>query len=205
MATNNKFKRRANFYFARERITPVNASDQNKWLIAEIVADLSLPVITSQYPPHQRKQRLLTRESDSQLRAIWIDLANEYFPNQPDLCSYTICWSTRRQKRTLASVSLTRRLVIVAQELKDELFWQYLPPLIYHEMCHAVISTSVKTVRGRRQWHGKEFKELERQHPEIKALEEWIKNGGWRYAVARHRAIASYKKRRNNKLRRPPL
>lgn len=70
----------------------------------------------------------------------------------------------------------------------------YLEALIYHEMCHAVLGPP-KVVRGRRVIHGKEFKALERLHPEIKALDNWINSGGWNLSVRQSRVLhmtASY-------------
>ena len=55
-------------------------------------------------------------------------------------------------------------------------------------MCHAAIAFDIDVKHDKRQWHGDQFKELERRHFGIAALDLWIKNGGWRYAIARHRA-----------------
>jgi hypothetical protein len=131
------------------------------------------------------------------LQTIWTQVAGEYFPHLNCLHGYLIVWSTRRQKRTLASVNLTRQRVLVAMELNDPLFFMHLPALLYHEMCHAVISTDVNVKNGKRQWHGKQFKMLEKQHPGIPELERWIKAGGWRYAVARHRARDIHRRRKS--------
>lgn len=129
------------------------------------------------------------------LQTMWSQVASEYFPSLPHLHNYLVTWSARRQKRTLASVNLTRQRVLVAQELNDPFFFTYLPALLYHEMCHAVISTNVNVKNGRRQWHGKPFKLLEQQHPGIVELDRWIKAGGWRYAIARHRARDTHRRR----------
>jgi len=128
---------------------------------------------------------------------MWAEVAGEYFPDLHHLHEYLIIWSSRRQKRTLASVNLNKRRVLVAMELNDPLFFIHLPALLYHEMCHAVISTDVSVRNGRRQWHGKQFKILEKQHPGIPELERWIKAGGWRYAVARHRARDTHRRRKS--------
>ena len=122
------------------------------------------------------------------LQEIWGEVALEYFPHLDHLHQYLVIWSVRRQKRTLASVNLNSQRVVVARELNDPRFVMHLPALLYHEMCHAVISTEVHIKNGRRQWHGTHFKMLEKRHPGILALEDWIREGGWRYAVARHRA-----------------
>jgi hypothetical protein len=128
------------------------------------------------------------------IEQIWLHLKSEYFPNETHLNNYKLVWSTRPQKRTLASCNLLKYRIVVAQELNDPLFYYLLSPLIYHEMCHAALALNVVTHRGKRQWHGKQFKILERRHPEIPVLDDWIKSGGWRYAVARHRARQAYLK-----------
>lgn len=58
----------------------------------------------------------------------------------------------------------------------------YLEALIYHEMCHAVLGPP-KIVKRRRIMHGRDFKALEKRHPEIKLLDTWIKAGGWSMAA----------------------
>jgi len=131
------------------------------------------------------------------LQTMWAKVAYEYFPDLCHLNDYLVIWSSRRQKRTLASVNLKTQRVLVAMELNDPLFFVHLPALLYHEMCHAVISTDVTMKNGRRQWHGKQFKILEKQHPGIPALDCWIKAGGWRYAVARHRARDAHRRRKS--------
>lgn len=119
---------------------------------------------------------------------IWQKVRNNYFPNRPDLDTYRIKWSTRRQKRTLASCNIKRRVVSVAREMSGKESRQYLEPLIYHEMCHAVLGRSVSSDGQRSIWHGAEFRALEQQHPMIQALEFWIKEGGWQRAVRSHRS-----------------
>jgi hypothetical protein len=122
------------------------------------------------------------------LESTWISLIKRFFPEANRLYEYDCKWSTRLQKRTLASCNLQRKRIVVAQELNDPLFYRTLSPLLYHEMCHAFLEDNISKKRGKLQWHGPEFKRLEERHPEIPWLDLWIKEGGWRYAVARHRA-----------------
>lgn len=85
----------------------------------------------------------------------------------------------------------------VARELDAPQHARWLPPLLYHELCHAVLGPDVARKQGKRCWHGKEFRALERRHPEIPALDRWIKEGGWRSAVLSARARAAAAKRRS--------
>lgn len=141
-----------------------------------------------------KKTRVSTqRVSDSELLKMWISLRNEYFPDREDLDTYLVYWSVRRQKRVLASCNFRRKKVSVAKELRDPLHHEWLSPLLYHEMCHAVIGENITISNGKRRWHGKMFKELEKKHPKMKEFEGWIKGGGWRYAVRRNRALKKYK------------
>lgn len=111
--------------------------------------------------------------SDLELQKIWNKLSQDYFPTHLVLNNYKINWSTRAQKRTLASCNIQYQRVVVARELNYEHYKKWLEPLIYHEMCHAVIGFNVKKTRNRRSWHGAEFKHLERQHPLMAEFDLW--------------------------------
>lgn len=136
-----------------------------------------------------------------QLTVLWAALIRHYFPDRTDLLEYSLHWSLRRQKRTLASCNIVRHKVLVAQELKHPDYERFLPALLYHELCHAVLGLSIRS-NGKTPWHGREFKALECRHPEIEHLNNWIKTGGWRQAVRRHRGRSSAQAR-ITKVRRP--
>jgi len=123
-----------------------------------------------------------------QLLETWKSIRSDYFPERPDLDNYQVVWSMRRQLRTLASCNVRRRKVIVARELRYVECLPYLIPLLYHEMCHAVLGENVPKHRGKRGWHGPEFRALEKRHPAIPGLMLWIQSGGWGTAVRRARA-----------------
>ena len=129
------------------------------------------------------------------LEYIWSNLIRDFFSDRLDLLDYRLGWSSRRQKRTLASCNLRARRVLVAQELNHPDYQQFLPALIYHELCHAVLGYSVRSTSGKSRWHGREFKKLECRHPEIDLLNQWIKAGGWRQAIRRHRGKIASKAR----------
>jgi predicted SprT family Zn-dependent metalloprotease len=128
---------------------------------------------------------------DSNLQNKWNEIFLEYFPLNKELLDYKVGWSPRRQKRVLASVCLRRKYVKVAKELNRDDLWEYIEPLLYHEMCHAVLGLDISKKNGKKQWHGKDFKSLENQHPKMKHLRDWIKAGGWASAV-RSQRIKSY-------------
>ncbi len=119
--------------------------------------------------------------SSNDLRIIWHKLVYKYFPNQSNLLNYKIVWSNRPQKRVLASCNIEKRIVRVAPAMRLDESRPYLEALIYHELCHAVVGIGYKN--GRRDIHSKNFKQLESLHPEIKNLDQWIKEGGWIKAV----------------------
>jgi len=145
--------------------------------------------------PSPKTSKNLPIESDLILQNIWFKLRIDFFPSRGDLDDYTLQWSKRQQKRTLASCNLDQRRVLVARELRHSDHVQWLEPLLYHEMCHAVLGKDIMTKDGKRAWHGNKFKALERKHPGIKYLDEWIKAGGWARAVRADRARASHRKR----------
>lgn len=137
-----------------------------------------------------------TMESGIILIEIWKRLRIEYFPDRADIDSYSVGWSRRSQRRTLASCNIDRRRVVVARELRGEECRRWLEPLLYHEMCHAVLGKDVEYYRSKRAWHGREFRDLERRHAGTSELDAWIRSGGWRRAVLRDRALATWAKRR---------
>lgn len=130
------------------------------------------------------------------LRHIWLSVRNEYFPHRHDLDDYVLAWSGKPQKRTLASCNIKRRRVQVAREMDHEAAVAMLEPLLYHEMCHAVLGMSVVRETQRSQWHGREFRALERRHPMMPQLDHWVKSGGWQSVVRSDRGRRSWASRR---------
>ena len=128
---------------------------------------------------------VLTNQS---LKNLWLSVRARYFPDRDDIDSYFVGWSARNQRRTLASCNIHRRRIKVARELNHPNFYMWLEPLIYHEMCHAILGDKVEVRRRKRQWHGIEFKTLERRHPRSAALTEWVRTGGFQHAVRSHRS-----------------
>jgi predicted metal-dependent hydrolase len=141
--------------------------------------------------------RLQQRLNNDPLIAIWCKLAQDFFPDLVEhLGSYQVSWSARPQKRVLASCNIRRRRIIVAQELFEPSATRWLAPVLYHEMCHAVIGEGVNLSQsGRRMWHGRQFRQLEARHPDIPAMNAWIRSGGWAMAVRSHRARRAWRAR----------
>lgn len=137
----------------------------------------------------------VVRISDVILSEIWYGLYQTYFPECTELSSYTINWSNRAQKRTLASCNILRKRVVVARELNYEKYAIWLSPLIYHEMCHAYIGEP-EIKNGRRRWHNATFHALEDRHPRMKIFSDWVHQGGWEQAVRSDRAKRAWQKRR---------
>ena len=129
------------------------------------------------------------------LQILWYSLRQTYFPHRLDVDQYKVEWSRRRQKRVLASVNIRRRIVRVAKELQAPTYYQWLEPLLFHEMCHAVLDPALIRKNGKTRWHGPEFRALERLHPRSKQLDIWIKGGGFRQAVRSHRSRTAALKR----------
>ncbi len=127
---------------------------------------------------------------------VWQSLVKRYFPDRADLLAYRLRWSSRRQKRTLASCNVKLKRVTVARELNRPELFLWLDPLLYHEMCHAVIGFDLHQRGKRTPWHGKEFRALEKRHPGVQELDAWIAAGGWAKAVRSSRAREAYRRRR---------
>ncbi|MDR2338159.1 MAG: SprT-like domain-containing protein [Deltaproteobacteria bacterium] len=112
------------------------------------------------------------------LNEIWQKLQQEFFPMHYALDQYQIVWSRRNNKRNLAVCDYRKKKVIVSPALNNIKFRQIVEPLVYHEMCHAVLGEPQRQ-NGRFVYHGKEFHSLEKRHSQTRSLNEWIKNGGW--------------------------
>ncbi len=121
--------------------------------------------------------------ADDDMLQIWLRIRRAWFPERIDLDSYQVRVSRRKQKRTLASCDVYRKRVTVARELAYTKYLPWLQPLLYHEMCHAVLGEISRNPGGRRSIHGAEFKALEVKHPGVKELNQWIAKGGWLSAV----------------------
>ena len=134
--------------------------------------------------------------SDEFLRSVWTSLRTEYYPDRPELDSYVVAWSARPQKRVLASCNIRRRRVVVAKELFEPTACRWIAAVLYHELCHAVIGEGVHLRSGKRQWHGAEFRALEARHPDIPAMNAWIRSGGWAMAVRAHRTRRAWSQRK---------
>ena len=143
------------------------------------------------------KKRTPKAASGQRLLELWNKLRIEYFPEREDLDNYSVCWSRRRQLRTLASCCSEKRKINVAKELHYIEYEQWLPPLLFHEMCHAALGTETRNAKGQRVHHGKAFRNLERRHPLSVSLDRWIKSGGWLHAVRSHRAKECHSKKRS--------
>ncbi len=144
----------------------------------------------------QRARRTPSSVSDPFLHQVWKELRKEYYPDRPDLDSYIVAWSSRRQKRVLASCNVRQHRVVVARELFEPSAVRWIAPVLYHELCHAVLGEDVTSASGRRLWHGVEFRALEARHPDIPALNMWIRSGGWAMAVRSHRARSAWRARK---------
>ncbi|MCI5064650.1 SprT-like domain-containing protein [bacterium] len=143
-----------------------------------------------------KQRRTQKLASDPELAEIWSALIELYFPERRDLLRYTVIWSKRNQIRTLASCNIDSCRVRVARELNFPEHTEWLSPLLYHEMCHAVLGTSIRQPGEKTRWHGPEFRKLERRHPAIPAFDRWVKGGGWTKAVRSHRAKQAHQRRK---------
>lgn len=151
-----------------------------------------------QRPKRTKRLAQIPQESSQYLSQEWRNLRIKYFPDRVDLDDYTVTWSSRRQKRTLASCNLRMRKVIVARELDHPDIAIWLIPVLYHELCHAVLGTQVRRTGKKRAWHGPEFKALVNRHPLTNKLDHWISSGGWSKAVRSARAGVNSKRRQKH-------
>ena len=126
-------------------------------------------------------------QSDPELKALWISIRKTWFPELSEIDNYRVIWSSRRQKRTLASCNIKSQRIVVARELNHAPVKIWLEPILYHEMCHAVLKSRLSP-SGRRMWHDAPFRVLENQHPMIPAMNDWIRSGGWFKAILSERS-----------------
>lgn len=163
-------------------VTKMNRKKSSPRIVPAAERDLQLPLFGPPPPAPDAAVAANRTNSDPLLGSVWLKLRHEYFPDRPDIDDYQILWSNRKQKRTLASCSIEQHKVRVARELNAPRCWGWLEPLLYHEMCHAYLG---RTPEG---YHGRTFRKLEKRHPLTKALEDWIKAGGWFSTVRSDRA-----------------
>lgn len=149
-----------------------------------------------QFGRARKESKPQQRVANPALQKLWYQLRRNWFPDRPDIDEYRVIWSSRPQKRTLASCSTEDKIIRVARELSYPQHSPWLEPLLYHEMCHCYIGNRVAASNGRRQWHGPEFKALEQRHPQIKAFNQWIRAGGWLSAIRSDRAKRAHAARR---------
>lgn len=148
------------------------------------------------FTPRPGRARGHVATSDEFLLTVWHNLRREFFPDHAHIDQYTVTWSPRPQKRVLASCNIRRRRIVVAQELFEPSATRWIAPVLYHEMCHAVIGEGVHLSQsGKRLWHGRQFRQLEAKHPDIEAMNAWISTGGWAMAVRSHRARRAWRSR----------
>jgi predicted SprT family Zn-dependent metalloprotease len=83
---------------------------------------------------------------------------------------------------------MTTQRVRISRAMDRPELEELLDALLYHEMCHAVVGMYRSQTSGRRVYHGPEFRELERRHPAMRNLDQWIKSGGWSRAVRSYSA-----------------
>ncbi|NMC62700.1 MAG: SprT family zinc-dependent metalloprotease [SAR324 cluster bacterium] len=144
----------------------------------------------------QLKEKKNAKAKESlELKKVWNSLKEEYFPNESELDVYSIYWSKRRHLRTLASCNISKKKVTVACELNNDAYAHWLSPLLYHEMCHAILGDKIANSGGTMKFHGSEFKRLENRHPLKKDLDLWIRSGGWLSAIRSHRSKEAHQKR----------
>jgi len=174
----------------------IEYSSTSKARIAVIMSFSPALLFRSLRKKKRHKAHRVVYDSDPRLKAWWCTIRLKYFPDLPELDEYVVTWSKRRQKRVLASCNIVDRRVLVAQELKEPSAIRWLDAILYHEMCHAAIGKAVPRRRGQRSWHGPEFKGLEARHPDIPALNLWIRTGGWTMAVRSHRARVAWVERK---------
>lgn len=134
--------------------------------------------------PAPVRQRPRPAAESAELESCWREIRQEFFPDRPDIDSYKVKWSGRRQTQTLASCNIERRIVRVSSLMREKEAIPHLEALLYHEMCHAAVGP-IKRRRGRRIIHGRDFRELEHRHHGIRKLNYWIKTGGWSNLVKR--------------------
>lgn len=133
---------------------------------------------------------------DLALQILWRQLQQIWFPDFPELNQFRVTWSKRKQKRTLAVCYTEQKKVTVARELNYPVHQVWIKPLLYHEMCHAVLGDAVSSDGRGRAWHGPEFKALEQRFPLTPLFKQWIDAGGWQKAIRSDRAKRALSKKK---------
>lgn len=122
-----------------------------------------------------RAKTLLSYESQGEvynLKEIYNQLNQSYFDNRVKMPR--IGWSKKRSYSRLGFYDPRRDLLVISRIFDSSKVPQIIIYyLMYHEMLHIVFPT--KEHNGRRNVHSKEFRSRERQYPEFKYIQQWLK------------------------------
>lgn len=106
------------------------------------------------------------------LKVIFCQLNQRYFDNQVKLPR--IGWSKNHSYSRLGFYDPRRNLLVISRIFDSNKVPRIIIDyLMYHEMLHIVFPT--KETNGRRNVHSKEFRSHERQYPEFKHIQQWLK------------------------------
>ena len=127
--------------------------------------------------PPKRRVRVRARGAVHDLAALGQDVICAHFQEDPNV---TISWGRwGRPGRTLSTVRLgsydaRRELVRIHPILDQEAVPSWVVKFIlYHELLHVLVPS--RRSRGRTLHHGKEFKRLEKAHPDYDRYKTWVR------------------------------
>ncbi len=109
-------------------------------------------------------------------------LRRQHFPNRPDVDDYKIVWRDRPMRTkegsstlrdTLGYIEYGTRTIHIAREMSHPDAVRWLPALIHHELCHAILFDFLEPTQDA---HAEWFKRINRLHKDAREFESW---GGW--------------------------
>lgn len=141
-----------------------------------------LPKPSGSHINPERVRTLPYEYNDPHLQKTFHQLRRELFPNRADLDDYKVVWRDRPMrtaqesgniKDTLGYIEYEPRTICIGREMSHTDARRWIPALIHHELCHAVLGGFLAPSQDA---HAEWFQRINCLHPDSKAFEGW---GGW--------------------------
>jgi hypothetical protein len=142
-----------------------------------------LPRLDGKHITPERVRSLPYEYNDPHLQRVYLQLRRQHFPKRSDVDDYKVVWRDRPMatgngpgtlRDTLGYIEFKTRIIHIGREMSHPDAIKWLPALIHHELCHAIL---VDFLTPTQDAHDEWFKRINRKHKDAPAFESWT---GWR-------------------------
>lgn len=143
---------------------------------------LGLPRSNGQHITPARVRALPCEYNDPHLQRIYNKLRRHHFPKRADVDDYKVVWRDRPMwtkegsgtlRDTLGYIDYGTRTIHIAREMSHPDAVRWLPALIHHELCHAILFDFLLPTQD---CHAEWFKRINTRHEHAQGFEGWR---GW--------------------------